>query len=151
MDYDTDGAATARALQSGVIDSVASDPAAAIAAADAVLIAVPTPGIAAVVEQIGDARRPSADHGIRRRQRQRQRARRIAAAGPACRHGSCRVIQWRVRNIMALPRPTPSLFRDCRVILTPQPETDRAAIERVAGWWRAAGASVVETSTPTPR
>ena len=50
--YDADVSAAARAAQLGVIDSAANDPDAAIAAADAVLIAVPTTGIADLVRQI---------------------------------------------------------------------------------------------------
>jgi cyclohexadieny/prephenate dehydrogenase / 3-phosphoshikimate 1-carboxyvinyltransferase len=36
----------------------------------------------------------------------------------------------------------PDLFRDRRVVITPGAETDAAAVEQVAAWWRAVGGEV---------
>ena len=54
--HDADAAAAAAALQLGHIDAVAHDLDAAIATADAVLVAVPTPAIAPLVRRIAAAR-----------------------------------------------------------------------------------------------
>ena len=145
--YDADAAAAARAAQLGVIDSVATDPGVAIAGADAVLIAVPTTGIAHHVRQI-------AAYAGRRE---------ITVFDAGSVKGSVLAELRRDGGIPAWFVPSHpmagsehhgpgsadvNLFRHRQVIVTPQPETDRAAIERVSGWWRAAGATVVETSAP---
>jgi prephenate dehydrogenase len=38
------------------------------------------------------------------------------------------------------------LFDNRHVIVTPEPETDSAAVASVGGYWRAAGATVIETT-----
>ena len=145
--HDADESAATRAAQLGVIDSTASDLGAAVAAADAVLIAVPTTGIAALVRLI-------AGHATRRT---------ITVFDAGSVKGSVLAELRRDGGVPGWFVPSHpmagsehhgpaaadgDLFRGRQVIVTPQPQTDRAAIERVRGWWRAAGATVVETSAP---
>jgi prephenate dehydrogenase len=145
--YDADVSAAARAAQLGVIDSAAKDPGAAVAVADAVLIAVPTPGIADHVRQI-------AAHARRREITVFDAGSVKGAVLAELRRGGA-IPGWFVPShpMAGSEHHGPgsadgNLFRHRQVIVTPQPETDRAAIERVSGWWRAAGATVVETSAP---
>ena len=143
---DADASAAERALQLGVIDSVASDPTTAIATADAVLIAVPTADIAALVRRI----------------EVQVEGRAITAFDAGSVKGSVLDELRRGGGVPAWFVPShpmagsehhgpaaadANLFRDRQVIVTPQPESDRAALERVGGWWRATGAHVVEAST----
>ena len=144
--FDLNSSATARALQLGVIDSAAADAAAAITKADAVLISIPTNGIAERVRQIG-----------------------AHAAGRVITVFDAGSVKGSVLNELRSGGSVPpwfvpshpmagsehhgpasadaDLFRGRQVIVTPQPETDRAAVDRVNAWWRAAGATVVEAST----
>jgi prephenate dehydrogenase len=143
--YDVDPAAAARAAQLGVIDSVADDRVAAIGAADAVFIAIPTLGIADCVRQI-------AAHPGRRTITVFDAGSVKRSVLDALRRGGG-VPPWFVPShpMAGSERHGPAaadanLFRGRRVIVAPQPNSDRAAVERVNGWWRATGATVVETS-----
>jgi len=144
--HDADASVTKRARELGVIDAVANDEAAGIAAADAVLIAVPIPEIAGLVRRIAA----------------RVGHREVTVFDVGSVKGS--VLDALRRDGGVPPWFVPShpmagsaqqgpdaadanLFRDRQVIVTPQPESDRASLDRVVGWWRAAGANVVETST----
>jgi prephenate dehydrogenase len=144
--YDADVSAAGRAAQLGVIDSAATDPGVAIAGADAVLIAVPTTGIADHVRQI-------ATHAGRNEITVFDAGSVKGSVLAELRRGG--MPTWFVPShpMAGSEHHGPgsadvNLFRHRQVIVTPQPETDRAAIERVSGWWRAAGATVVETSAP---
>jgi prephenate dehydrogenase len=143
--HDADASVTKRARKLGVIDAVASDEAAGIAAADAVLIAVPTAEIAGLVgriaTQIGRRSVTVFDVGSVK-----------GSVLDELRRGGG-VPPWFVPShpMAGSEHHGPdaadaNLFRNRQVIVTPQPESDRAALDRVAGWWRAAGANVVETS-----
>lgn len=145
--YDADVSAAARAAKLGVIDSAANDPDAAIATADAVLIAVPTTAIADLVRRI-------AQHAGRREITVFDAGSVKGSVLAELRRGGG-VPGWFVPShpMAGSEHHGPGsadggLFRHRQVIVTPQPETDRAAIARVSGWWRAAGATVVETSAP---
>ncbi len=143
LDDDVEAAERARSL--GIVDTVADDPASAISTADAVVVAVPTPWIARVVEQIGTHAGRDAptvfDVGSVK-----------SSVLDELRRGSG-VPPWFVPShpMAGSEKHGPdaaaaNLFRDRHVIVTPQTETDRAALDRVSGWWRAAGANVFETS-----
>lgn len=145
--YDADASAAARAVQLRVIDSAAKDLGSAIATCDAVLIAIPTTGIADLVRQI-------AVHTNRRDITVFDAGSVKGSVLDELRRGGG-VPRWFVPShpMAGSEHHGPasadaSLFRKRQVIVTPQPETDRAAIDRVSGWWRAAGAMVVETSAP---
>jgi prephenate dehydrogenase len=145
--HDSDAAAAETALQLGHVDAVALDLDAAIAAADAVLVAVPTPAIAELVRRIAASRAAKAPT--------------VIDVGSA--KGS---VLEALRGSGAMPpRFVPShpmagserrgpaaadagLFRGRSVILTPQPETDPKALDQARGWWAATGAQIVETTAP---
>ncbi len=146
---DADVAVAERARTLGIIDVVASDANAAIGAADtiadAIVVAVPTLQIAQIVEQIrtrvGRGMTTVFDVG--------------SVKGSVLNElrGGSGVPPWFVpSHPMAGSEQhgpdaaTANLFRGRHVIVTPQAETDRAALNRVSQWWRAAGANVFETS-----
>jgi prephenate dehydrogenase len=142
--YDTDAAALAEAEARGIIDHAASDPSIAAAAADAVLIAVPPFAIAAAVRRALTACRrstPIFDAGSVK-----------GSVIAALRGGGDLPAQFVPTHPMAgSERQGPgaadaTLFVDRHVILTPEPETDPAAVAAVRDWWGAAGATVIESS-----
>ena len=130
--------ATARALDLG--DSYTTDPAAAAAGADLVVIAAPLGAYAAIAEAIGPV---------------------LGAGAIVTDVGStkCSVIREVQPHLAAGVHLVPghpvagtehsgpeagfdTLFQDRYCILTPTPGTDEAAIERVAELWRRAGSMV---------
>lgn len=145
--YDADASVMTLARQRGLIDGAVTDLDAAVALADAVLIAVPTDTIATLVRRIGKRSRAAAptvfDVGS------------VKGSVLAALRKRGGVPSWFVPShpMAGSEHRGPEaadagLFRDRPVILTPQPETDADALERVRGWWRATGAHVVETSAP---
>ncbi len=142
--HDSDASAAAVALQRGHIDAVVRDLDVAIAAADAVLVAVPTHAIAPLVRRIAVSIRANAtvlDVGS---------VKGSVLAGlrdggvmPPCFVPSHPMAGSEKRGPAAADA---GLFRDRPVILTPQPETDPQALARARDWWSATGAKVVETS-----
>ena len=132
-----------RAVDLGVIDRFDLDIARAVAGADMVVVAVPLGATGSVLERIGDA---VDDDAI------------ITDAGSA--KGSV-VAAARAVLGARLPRFVPAhpvagtehsgvdssverLFESRRVIVTPIPETDAGALERVSAMWRMVGADVIE-------
>ena len=145
--FDSDRLVAGRAQQLGAIDTIANDLEAGMAAADAVLLAVPTPALAGLVRRIGAV--------IGSRQVTVFDVGSVKGSVVDALRGDGGVPPWFVPShpMAGSERHGPeaadaSLFRDRPVIVTPQPESDRAAVDRVTGWWRAAGANVVETSAP---
>jgi prephenate dehydrogenase len=127
----------------GVIDRAGADPDAEIAAADLVLLAPPVGALESWLGRTGAAMRADAV---------------VTEVGSV--KGAV-VASARRRLGSRLPRLVPGhpiaggeqsgfeaaradLFEGHRVILTPLPETDRDALDRVRGLWRMAGADVVE-------
>ncbi|HEX7117918.1 MAG TPA: chorismate mutase [Longimicrobiales bacterium] len=90
--YDTDAATAARALEAGVVDRVASDPAAAAAAADTVLLAAPVRAILELLDRVAPHLRPGTlvlDAGSTKRRVAQRMGRlpegiRAVAAHPMC-------------------------------------------------------------------
>lgn len=142
--YDTNAAIAGRAVRVGAIDRGVTDLAAAVAQADAVLVSVPTPAIAATVLHIAPhvgAHTTVFDSGSVKGS--------VLAALRA--HGT--MPTWFVPShpMAGSERAGPEaadarLFRDRPVIVVPQPENDDASIARVRDWWRATGAQVVDAS-----
>lgn len=124
----------AAALELGLVDRVAQMPP---AEADAVLLAVPADQVAPWVCDLAEHRGVLFDaagvkapiiKAVRRRRRQ---------LPP--RYVPCHPIAGSERSGPA--KAHGELFAGANVILTPEPETDPAAIAAVKGWWRAVGAS----------
>ena len=143
--YDADTEVAQQAVDVGLIDRVVTDLAPAVAAADAVLIAVPTAAIADTVRRIAAAiARPTTtvfDVGS------------VKGSVLANLRGDGGVPAWFVPShpMAGSERRGPdaadaNLFRGRQVIITPQPETDPAATARVRAWWHAVGAQVFETT-----
>jgi prephenate dehydrogenase len=142
--YDTDPATLVQAKARGIIDQIVADPVTAAAGADAVMIAVPPAAIAATVRRMAAA---------------------VKRAVPVFDSGSVKgdiITALRVNGDMPAQfvpthpmagseRQGPAaadatLFENRQVIVTPEPETDPAAVALVREWWGAAGATVIETT-----
>ena len=131
------------AVDLGVIDRYETDLARAVAGADMVLVSVPLGAMAAVFDAISGHLAPHAvltDAGS-------AKGSVIAAVSKAFGgvpanfvpgHPIAGTEQSGVEASFA------GLYRDRRVILTPLPETDTHATDRVRDMWQAAGADVVE-------
>jgi prephenate dehydrogenase len=130
-----------RAVDLGVVDRWTHDPAQAVAGADLVFVAVPLGTMGQVFVAIRDALAPDA----------------VVTDGGSVK-GSV-VADARAAFGQVPPRLVPGhpiagtersgvdasfagLYQDRRVILTPLPETDPRAVERVSGMWQACGALV---------
>jgi prephenate dehydrogenase len=143
--YDANAQIAAQAVGLGLIDRAVTDLPQAVAAADGVLIAVPTSAIADSVREVAAAVARSTtavfDAGS---------VKGSVVANLRERGG---LPAWFVPShpMAGSERRGPdaadaNLFRGRHVILTPQPETDATTTARVRGWWTAAGAQVFETS-----
>jgi prephenate dehydrogenase len=142
--YDTDAAALAQAKARGIIDQTVADPVTAAAGADAVVIAVPPVAIAAAVRRAMTVVKravPIFDVGSVK-----------GSVIAALRAGGDMPAQFVPTHPMAgSERQGPAaadaaLFENRHVILTPEAETDPAAVAAVRQWWAAAGATVIECS-----
>ena len=132
-----------RAVDLGIIDRFDVDAARAVAGADMVVVAVPLGATASVFERIRDTVEDDAiitDVGSAKGS--------VVAAARA-------VLGARLsRFVPAHPvagtehsgvdSSVERLFEDRRVIVTPTPETDPGALERVSAMWRMVGADVIE-------
>lgn len=141
---DPDAAATALALERGVIDAVAPSIADAVRGADLVLLAVPVGAMAAALAQVAAAAAPAAivtDVGS-------TKASVIAAARAALGTGGPPFARFVPAHPIAggeLPGvryARADLFRGKRLITTPVADTDAQALARVERLWQAAGAEV---------
>ena len=129
------------ALERGLIDSTASDPAAAVRGADLVLVATPVAQFASVFKAISETLEKNAvitDGGSTKRDV-------IAAARGAL---GTKLGQFVPAHPIAgaeksgAAAASAALFRDRRVILTPLKENSGATIQRVEKAWAACGARV---------
>ncbi|ROR32295.1 prephenate dehydrogenase [Inmirania thermothiophila] len=138
-----DPAHLARAVELGVVDRAETDPAAAVAGADLVVLAVPLGAMRAVLAAAAPALAADAvvtDVGSAK-----------ASVIADARAVFGRIPRWFVpghpiagTERSGVEAAFAELFEDHRVLLTPVAETDPAAVERVRRMWEAAGA-VVET------
>jgi len=133
----------ARAVELGVIDSIAADAADALAGADLVLVAVPVQQTERVLNQIADHIEPGAavtDGGSTKRDV-------IAAARNAL---GARLAQFVPAHPIAgaelsgVEAATAELYRGRTVVITPIAESLNEARTRVAQAWLACGARLVE-------
>ncbi len=129
------------ALRLGIVDTVTDDYASAMAGADMVLVTTPVAQMPEVFRRIAPHLEPQTivtDGGSTKQD--------IVAAA---RHDFAdRFSQFVPAHPIAGTEHTGAgaafaeLYRGRRVVLTPEPETDPDAAERVAGMWRAMGATV---------
>lgn len=130
-----------RARELGIVDAIADDLAAAVAGADLVLVAVPVGATAGVLTAIAPHLEPETvvtDAGS-------TKASVVAAAREALGEAFPRFVPGHPvagTEHSGADAAFETLFHDRRVILTPQAETDTAALERVRALWQACGARV---------
>ncbi|KAA6184563.1 prephenate dehydrogenase/arogenate dehydrogenase family protein [Thiohalocapsa marina] len=132
-----------QALELGVIDDYWRDPADAVRDADMVFLAVPLGAMAGVLESIHDALAPEAvitDGGSVKGSVVADAVRVFGRVPPRLVPGH--PIAGTERS--GVTASFPELYRNRRVILTPLPETDADALERVRAMWQATGAQVSE-------
>jgi prephenate dehydrogenase len=134
-----------QALSAGVIDEMAQDPATAARDADLVLVAVPVRQTAGVLQQLPQC---VADGVI------------VTDAGSTKRDFvqiAQEIFGSAAKNVVpghpiagaersGVAAATADLFTGKCVVLTPLPDTDAKAVERVASMWRACGANVMQMS-----
>ncbi len=131
------------AFDLGIIDGCTRDPAAAVKDADMVLLAVPLGAMRATFERMNGALRADAvvtDAGS---------VKGSVVADAAAVFGQ--VPGWLVpghpiagTERSGVAASFPELYQNRRVILTPLPQTDAAAVAKVRAMWQAAGAEVTE-------
>ncbi|HFD79139.1 MAG TPA: prephenate dehydrogenase/arogenate dehydrogenase family protein [Gammaproteobacteria bacterium] len=132
-----------QALELGVIDRYDTDPAAAVTGADLVFVSVPLGVMRTVFERIRDALSEGAvltDGGS-------AKASVVADAVAAFGHVPPFFVPGHPiagTECSGVEASFAELYRGRRVILTPLPDTDRVAVQRVRAMWQAAGAQVDE-------
>ena len=131
------------ALRLGLLDAVAADAASAVEGADLVVLAAPVPALPALLAQI--APRLAADAVLTDAASTKRST--IAAAREALGAGAGRFVA--AHPIAGAERHGPAaarsdLFDGCITLLCPEPDTDAQACRRVAAFWSAIGARVVE-------
>jgi prephenate dehydrogenase len=134
-----------RAVEIGVIDRFAQDPAAAVRGADLVFLAVPLGAMRGVFEAIRD--RLSADAIVTDGGSVKGSV--VADALAAWGQMPPRLVPGHPiagTEQSGVEASFAALYRNRRVILTPVAETDPAAVERVEWMWRACGAEVSRMS-----
>jgi prephenate dehydrogenase len=149
-----------RALSLGVIDAAADDVAAAASDADIVLVAVPVGQTAGVIEQLRGALDNGAvvtDAGSTKRDFV-MLARALLGGAPAKDGVGHNAFGTDVLGNIVPGHPiagaertgvdaaSAALFVGKRVVLTPTPETNNAAVDMVETMWRACGADVIRMS-----
>jgi prephenate dehydrogenase len=131
------------AFDLGVIDGCTRDPAVAVKDADVVLIAVPLGAMRPVFESIANALGPDAvvtDAGS-------VKGSVVADAASVFGEVPKRLVPGHPiagTERSGVAASFPELYHNRRVILTPLPQTDADAVERVRAMWEAAGAEVTE-------
>ncbi len=137
-----------KALELGVIDSIADTPEAAVAGADAVLLALPVGAMADSFARIATYLRPDAlvtDAGSTKQD--------IVAAARA--GLGARISQFVPGHPIAgaehsgVTAARADLYANRQVILTPLYENPAASVERIADLWRATGARVATMNPET--
>ncbi|WP_295444761.1 prephenate dehydrogenase/arogenate dehydrogenase family protein [uncultured Thiodictyon sp.] len=134
-----------RAVEIGVIDRYDQDPAGAVAGADMVFVAVPLGGMRGVFTAIKDWLRPDAivtDGGS-------VKGSVVADALAAFGRAPPRLVPGHPiagTECSGVDASFATLYQHRRVILTPLPETDPAAVTRVEWMWRTCGAEVSQMS-----
>ena len=126
------------ALERGIIDSSAPDPAAAARDADLVLIAAPVAQFPAIFDSLKESKALITDGGSTKRDV-------IAAARKALGKKIARFIPAHPiagAEKSGAAAASAELFRGRRVVLTPLPENSKANVARVEDAWKRCGAQV---------
>ncbi len=126
----------------GLVDRTTRDPAAAVAGADAIVLAAPIGACAALAETFRPHARAGAvltDVGSVKAELVAALEARWAGAGPVV--GAHPIAGSEASGASAADA---ALFRGRRCILTPTPSTDRAALARIRTLWEGVGARVEE-------
>ena len=134
-----------RAVELGVIDRFDQDPAAAVAGADLVFVAVPLGAMRDIFTTIRDRLRPDAiitDGGSVKGSVVADALAAFGRVPPSLVPGH----PIAGTEHSGVEASFATLYRDRRVILTPVPETDPQAVERVDWMWRTCGAEVSHMS-----
>jgi len=131
-----------RALELGVIDRYSHDPAAAVQGADMVFLAVPLGAMAGVFETLAPVLAPGAvvTDGGSVKGSVIDDARRVFGQVPPWLVPGHPIAGTENSGVEA---SFAELYDNRRVILTPTPETDPAALQRVETMWRQCGAEVI--------
>lgn len=137
--YDSDAAVRSRARELRLADVVADDPAEAVRGADLVILCVPVGAMAAAAQAIARGLKPDA----------------IVSDVGSCKAPVGRALRAALPGAMIIPghpiagteKSGPeagfaALFRGRWCILTPEPQVDGQAVDRLADFWRALGAKV---------
>ena len=122
----------------GILDSIAADAGSAARDADVVLVATPVAQFAAVFRELGDCKGLVTDAGSTKRDV-------VAVARAALGPGIARFVPGHPiagAEHSGAAAASAELFRNRRVILTPQPENAARAVEQVESLWKACGARV---------
>ncbi len=134
-------AALERARQLGIVDEVASEPRAALAGADLVLLAAPVAQTGAILASLLPWLEPHTivtDAGS-------TKADVVAAARAALGERVCQFVPGHPiagRESNGPDAAIPDLYRGKKVVLAPLPENDGAVVARVADAWRRCGAVI---------
>lgn len=133
------------ALKAGVIDVIADTPALAVQGADMIVLAVPVGGMPGVMDQIApklDDRVVLTDVGSTKQDV-------VAAARTLLPNHLARFVPGHPiagAEVSGVGAAHADLYRGKDVILTPLPENDAAAVERVRDMWQGCGAHVERMS-----
>lgn len=141
--YDLHSAAAGHALERGAVDTARETPAAAVGDAEFVALCVPPAAQAPLLRDLAlalPARAVICDTGSIKRQVTSAAHEILGPAGP--RFVPAHPIAG--REFSGVAAATEDLYRGCRVILTPAPNTEVSAVLAVERLWYAVGAAVVE-------
>jgi prephenate dehydrogenase len=130
-----------RAVELGVIDRYTHDPIAAVEGADMVFLAIPVCSIAAMTARIAPALAPGCvvtDGGS-------VKGEIIAACEPLMPPGTSFIGGHPIAGTerSGVDASFPTLFEGKRCIITPTPNTDQTALDKVVRMWESAGSEVV--------
>lgn len=134
------------ALKLGIIDRVAATPAEAVQGADVVLLAVPVGQMAALMQAIAPhlgAETLITDAGSTKRDVAALMQQHLAAHLPNCIPGH----PIAGAETCGAGAARTDLYQGRNVILTPLPQSDKVALEKVRALWQACGAKVSEMPT----
>jgi prephenate dehydrogenase len=126
------------ALERGIVDSIAPDPATAARDADLILVATPVAQFPRVLESLKDTKAVITDGGSTKRDV-------IAAARKALGKGIARFVPAHPiagAEKSGAAAASAELFRGKRVVVTPLRENRRPAVEQVESMWKSCGAKV---------
>jgi prephenate dehydrogenase len=130
-----------RAVELGVIDRYTHDPVAAVEGADMVFMAIPVCSIAAMTARIAPALAPGCvvtDGGS-------VKGEIVAACEPLMQPGTFFIGGHPIAGTerSGVDASFPTLYEGKRCIITPTPDTDQTALDKVVKMWECAGSEVI--------